>query len=112
MKPYLSPSCVQQRDQEVRQADRTGLIAFQSNKYSVPLAYQQCRVGIWIEGDDLVVTDLETKKSIADTGSVAAKDRLSKTPNITGIPGNGWPIWKQPSSSVWVPTWVLVSVNG
>jgi len=78
MKPYLSPSCLQQRDLEVRQADRTGLIAFQSNKYSVPLAYQQCRVGIQIEGDELVVRDLETRHSIARHRICGGKGQVLK----------------------------------
>jgi transposase len=65
MKPYLSPASLEQTRREVRKADRTGLIAWRSNKYSVPLAYQQARVGVEAEADQLVVTDLETNQRIA-----------------------------------------------
>jgi hypothetical protein len=32
---------------QTRQADKTGLIAYRANKYSVPLAYQRATVGSW-----------------------------------------------------------------
>lgn len=42
MQPYLTPSCVDDAQTTVvtRKADKTGLIAWQSNKYPVPMAYQ------------------------------------------------------------------------
>ena len=49
MLPYLTPSCLSSQASDVvitRKADKTGLIAWQSNKYSVPMSYQSARVGV------------------------------------------------------------------
>jgi transposase len=48
MQPYLTPSCIDDTQALVvtRKADKTGLIAWRSNKYSVPIAYQSARVGV------------------------------------------------------------------
>jgi transposase len=69
MLPYLTPSCLQaDSDAAVvtRKADKTGLIAWQSNKYSVPLIYQSARVGVKIEVGQLIISDLETGEKIAE----------------------------------------------
>jgi hypothetical protein len=46
MRPYLSPACLVPTGVpgEPRKVDKTGLISFRSNKYSVPMAYQSGRV--------------------------------------------------------------------
>jgi hypothetical protein len=49
-----------------RKVDKTGLIAWQSNKYSVPLAYQGARVGVCAEDGLLRISDLATGKTIAE----------------------------------------------
>ena len=50
LEAYLSPACVQPVAHETRRADKTGLIAWKANKYSVPMAWQQARVGV-LESD-------------------------------------------------------------
>lgn len=45
MRPYLSPACLTEPG-ETRKADKTGLIAYRGNKYSVPMAYQSARVSV------------------------------------------------------------------
>ncbi len=67
MQPYLSPACIETLPATVtRKADKTGLIAWQSNKYSVPLAYQGARVGVCAEDGLLRISDLATGKTIAE----------------------------------------------
>lgn len=48
MRPYLTPACLAATGipGEPRKVDKTGLISFQSNKYSVPMAYQSGRVNV------------------------------------------------------------------
>jgi hypothetical protein len=73
MATYLSPPGIAelQGDQpQTRKADKTGLIAFKANKYSVPLAYQRSRVGVIEEHGRLVICDLHT-------GEVVARHALS-----------------------------------
>lgn len=67
MQPYLTPSVVHPSGHQLltRQADKTGLIAWQSNKYSVPMVYQRCRVGVQAEGSQLHIFDLESGEEIA-----------------------------------------------
>ena len=54
---------------ETRKADKTGLIAYRANKYSVPLAYQRGPVGVLEEDGQLLVCAL-------DTGDVVARHPL------------------------------------
>lgn len=66
MSPYLSPSCVVSDTTPVtRKADKTGLIAWRSNKYSVPMAYQRSRVAVMEEDGTLQVADLDSGARIA-----------------------------------------------
>lgn len=67
MQPYLSPAGVHFGGQPglTRQADKTGLISWRSNKYSVPMAYQRCRVGVLAVAGRLHVLDLESGQEIA-----------------------------------------------
>ncbi len=46
LRPYLTPPGLLEPKLESRQADKTGLIAWKANKYSVPLAYQNNRVEV------------------------------------------------------------------
>ncbi len=69
MQPYLTPSCIASYSASTvatRKADKTGLIAWQSNKYSVPMAYQSARVGVKTETGQLIISDLETGNKIAE----------------------------------------------
>ena len=53
-----------------RQVDKTGLIAYRANKYSVPLAYQRAVVGVLEEEGQLVICAL-------DSGEVLARHPLA-----------------------------------
>ncbi len=69
MLPYLTPSCLQANSEKTvvtRKADKTGLIAWQSNKYSVPMIYQSARVGVKTEASQLIISNLETGDKIAE----------------------------------------------
>lgn len=69
MLPYLIPSCLPSHASDVivtRKADKTGLIAWQSNKYSVPLVYQRACVGVKTEHGQLLIHNLETGELIAE----------------------------------------------
>lgn len=48
MRPYLTPACLVPSGVPgaPRKVDKTGLISFESNKYSVPMAYQSGRVSV------------------------------------------------------------------
>ena len=68
MAPYLSPPGLAELgppEPQTRQVDKTGLIAFRANKYSVPLAYQRGRVGVHEGHDQLEIYDLSTGEVIA-----------------------------------------------
>lgn len=68
MLPYLAPACVQRSQTEdmTRKSDKTGLIAWQGNKYSVPMAYQGSRVGVAEHDGQLHISDLSTGEIIAE----------------------------------------------
>jgi hypothetical protein len=68
MLPYLTPSCLSSHAGDAvitRKADKTGLIAWQSNKYSVPMNYQRARVGVICTEGQLLISDLATGEVIA-----------------------------------------------
>ena len=67
MRRYFTPECVDKSDELVqRKADKTGLISWEGNKYSVPMAYQGASVGVEEIGTSLVIHDLYTGKKIAE----------------------------------------------
>lgn len=80
LRPYLTPACVGREadGQEVRKVDKTGLIAWRANKYSVPMAYQQGRVGVREAGDELVIHDLESGAVIATHRVGAGKGEVMR----------------------------------
>jgi len=61
-----------------RQADKTGLISWRANKYSVPMAWQQNRVGVCEHEDALLIHDLETGEQIATHALCTEKGRVIK----------------------------------
>jgi transposase len=67
LRPYLTPACVGREADGLaaRQVDKTGLIAWKANKYSVPMAYQQGRVGVREADGRLTIHDLESGDEIA-----------------------------------------------
>ena len=82
MKAYLSPSVVHSVGQAMtRKADKTGLISYQSNKYSVPMAYQRSTVGISAQGQYLHILDPETSDEIARHLLTTGKGKVIKNPD-------------------------------
>lgn len=81
MRPYLSPASLlpSETPGESRQVDKTGLISFQSNKYSVPMAYQQGRVKVLATPDgQLVIQDAQSGECIATHPLNAGKGVIVK----------------------------------
>jgi len=67
MRSYLTASCVDSSHALIqRKVDKTGLISWDGNKYSVPMAYQGSSVGVEEVGTRLVIDDLFTGKKIAE----------------------------------------------
>lgn len=67
LRPYLTPACVG-RDAAGpahRQVDKTGLISWRANKYSVPMTYQRGRVGVTEAGAELQIVDLDSGDVVA-----------------------------------------------
>ncbi|WP_309675274.1 IS21 family transposase, partial [Billgrantia campisalis] len=80
LRPYLTPACVG-RDADglaPRQVDKTGLIAWKANKYSVPMAYQQGRVGAREQDGTLEIHDLENGEVIATHALHLGKGHTSR----------------------------------
>ena len=81
MAAYLSPPGIAELDPDeppTRKADKTGLIAFKANKYSVPLAYQRTRVGVHEEHGQLLVCDLHTGAVVARHALACGKGEIVK----------------------------------
>ena len=77
--PYLTPDCVRQAGtRATRQADKTGLISWKANKYSVPMAWQQTRVSVSEEAGELVIGDLSNGEVIATHPVCPDKGRVLK----------------------------------
>ena len=66
MRPYLTPVCVNSYGVLTqRKVDKTGLISWCGNKYSVPMRYQGGIVGVEEVGTRLVIKDIFSGKKIA-----------------------------------------------
>jgi hypothetical protein len=61
-----------------RKADKTGLIAWQSNKYSAPMAYQCARVAVHEANGVIRISDLSTHKVIAEHPLCPEKGQIIK----------------------------------
>lgn len=81
MQSYLTPVVVNASDPITRKADKTGLIAWRSNKYSVPMAYQRSRVEVREHGGQLFIHDLESKAEVARHGLCLEKGRVIRNTN-------------------------------
>jgi transposase len=68
MQSYLTPYCLLNKSatHETRQVDKTSLISWQSNKYSVPMAYQSAKVGVSAHAGQLLINDLASGDRIAE----------------------------------------------
>ena len=55
MRPFVAVDMP--AEQSTRKADKTGLISFRANKYSVPMAYQRSTVLVAVKADQLLIFD-------------------------------------------------------
>lgn len=80
LRPYLSAASLATRvaNTQTRRADKTGLVSWKSNKYSVPMAWQQANVGVAEHESELTIADLETGDTIAVHGLCTEKGRIIK----------------------------------
>lgn len=81
LKSYLSPACVTSSATETRKVDKTGQISWKANKYSVPMAWQQNRVGVLESGNQLHIVDPSSGKLLASHELCNDKGRLIKNNN-------------------------------
>jgi hypothetical protein len=84
MRAYFTPLFVKEDISEApsrRKVDKTGLLSWRSNKYSVPVPYQQAAVGVEQVGESLFITDLETGSQIAEHVICHEKGRIIKNNN-------------------------------
>ena len=82
MKPYLRPAFITQDDSgAARGVDKTSLISYKSNKYSVPMKYQSSTVRVKEEGAKLVVRDSESSEVIATHDISQRKGEIIKNNN-------------------------------
>jgi hypothetical protein len=82
MKPYLRPAFITQDDSgTVRGVDKTSLISYKSNKYSVPMKYQSSTVRVKEEGTKLVIRDSESLEIIATHDISQRKGEIIKNNN-------------------------------
>jgi len=84
MRPYFTPSCMEETHKNnpvQRKVDKTGLISWHSNKYSVPMAYQRASVGVEQVGTRLIITDPLTGKEVAEHAICQGKGRIIKNNN-------------------------------
>jgi transposase len=82
MRAYNAPSIVQPDSQWVRRkVDKTGLIAWQSNKYSVPMAYQGAVIGIQAQDNALIIYDIAHHHEIARHGIATGKGKVIQNRN-------------------------------
>ncbi len=51
---------------DIRQVDKTSLISWQSNKYSVPMAYQSAKVAVAAKAGQLLIHDIASGDRIAE----------------------------------------------
>lgn len=75
-KPFLNTQYYIKDNQNHRLVDKTGLISFEGNKYSVPSLYQRKEVLINKKGAILFVRDLENGKEIAKHSIPELKGRF------------------------------------
>ncbi|MBO6506814.1 MAG: IS21 family transposase [Kordiimonadaceae bacterium] len=76
LKPYQA--YVPDTERLTRKADKTGLISYQANRYSVPLAYQRARVVIEPTAHELRILDAITGEELARHTLVAGKGQIVK----------------------------------
>jgi transposase len=81
MGAYLTPAgleALQEPQLPTRRADKTGLIAYQANKYSVPLPWQRSRVGVREHEGQLLICDPHSGEVLARHTLAAGKGEIVK----------------------------------
>jgi hypothetical protein len=81
MGTYLSPPGIAELERtpaQTRKADKTGLIAYQANKYSVPLAYQRATVGVVEDDGQLLICALDSGQIVARHPLACGKGEVFK----------------------------------
>jgi len=80
MRPYLRPSILSNMidSHETRQVDKTGLISWESNKYSVPMAYQCSKVRVSTNTGQLCIHDIGSGERIAEHPISLEKGQIIK----------------------------------
>ena len=82
MKHYLRPSfIIEDNSGATREVDKTSLISYKSNKYSVPMKYQSSTVRITEEESKLVIYGIDTKDVIAAHDIYEGKGAIVKNKN-------------------------------
>jgi len=85
MRPYFTPSSVHENASKEsvgrRKVDKTGLLSWRSNKYSVPMKYQQSTVEVEQRGEKLFIIDPETGSEVAEHAVCHEKGRIIKNSN-------------------------------
>lgn len=83
LRPYLVPDNLLRKPPvtDTRRVDKTGLISWKANKYSVPMPWQQAQVGLQEQADALHIHDLETGDEIARHALCREKGRIIKNTN-------------------------------
>lgn len=83
MKPYISTMPVSQTHilNAIRKVDKTGLISYKANKYSVPMPYQGAQVFVREEGNILIISQKKTGEKIAEHTLGSNKGKIYKNTN-------------------------------
>lgn len=81
MKPYLRPDFLSNNHGEKRLVDKTSLISYKSNKYSVPMKYQSSTVLVKEDGTKLVIRDANAFQTIATHDIHEEKGKIIKNNN-------------------------------
>jgi len=82
MKPYSQPFFLKSEDPaQSRQVDKTSLISYRSNKYSVPMKYQSSTVAVKEEDGKLIIRDMESQEVIAIHNICEERGRIIKNSN-------------------------------
>lgn len=79
--PHLGPLPEDLRKRPCRQADKTGLISFEGNKYSVPFQYQ--RQQVWVEKNEkqLLIRDRLSGQELARHSLLNGRGQIVKNNN-------------------------------
>ena len=80
MQKYLLQSTSEQTE-DLRKADKTSLISYKSNKYSVPMLYQSSKVFITTSDTQIFIGDISTGEIIANHNICYGKNKIIKNNN-------------------------------